>query len=579
MKKLFKNFPLHVALALVALYSCEQGDQPLSPLQGSIRFGGISLVFSPMGSPESRVTANSPWVHVFPNSANLVFIAKTTGQQFVLEYDPNDFSVPYSISLPYGDYEYHSVIEGGIFSDFLPYEAKGEVSLASQSLEISLKAETDYGLVTVKNQYLEKASFSDGERESDLVVHPDSNYWYSYVKRGTKARLNIRESLQRSTISRELNIEANRHYNFILEQGEGAAVIRGLILAAFDLEEEEILLGLSTKFFEKNGIIKCPGAVPGEKGMINDKMYQAVDRTLLIQMRDQGADLTCVCTSPVTDMNSIFYDATSFNQPIGNWDVSNVTNMKDMFHGAISFNQPIGNWDVSNVRDMGYMFRRNLIGPSSFNQSIENWDVSNVTNMYGIFLGASDFNQPLCNWDVSSVTNMASMFSGATSFNQSIEHWDVSNVTFMDVMFSWASNFNQPIGNWDVSNVKSMSGIFSNTSKFNQPLGNWDVGNVIDISFMFSYATSFNQPIGNWDVGNATDMSFMFSSATSFNQPIGDWDVSEVTSMYAMFWGAEKFNQNLNSWCVQNITSEPTDFSKESALLDTNKPVWGTCSE
>ena len=48
--------------------------------------------------------------------------------------------------------------------------------------------------------------------------------------------------------------------------------------------------------------------------------------------------------------------AENFNQPIGDWNVSNVINMECMFKDARIFNQPIGNWDVSSGTNFSYMF-------------------------------------------------------------------------------------------------------------------------------------------------------------------------------------------------------------------------------
>ena len=53
----------------------------------------------------------------------------------------------------------------------------------------------------------------------------------------------------------------------------------------------------------------------------------------------------------VTDMGSMFRGAASFNQPIGNWNVSSVTNMTQMFLNAISYNQDLSSWNVINVQD------------------------------------------------------------------------------------------------------------------------------------------------------------------------------------------------------------------------------------
>jgi len=144
----------------------------------------------------------------------------------------------------------------------------------------------------------------------------------------------------------------------------------------------------------------------------------------------------------------MFNGASSFNQPIGNWNTSNVTNMRWMFNGASSFNQPIGNWNTSNVTDMRWMFN----GATNFNQPIGNWNTSKVTDMNGMFSGANNFNQSIGNWNTSKVTDMRWMFNEAAKFNQPIANWNTSEVTDMSWMFSHSgmdcTNYSSTLVGW-----------------------------------------------------------------------------------------------------------------------------------
>ncbi len=185
---------------------------------------------------------------------------------------------------------------------------------------------------------------------------------------------------------------------------------------------------------------------------------------------------------------------------------------------------------------------------------ISDWDVSQVTDMSELFQFKSTFNDDISNWDVSSVTDMKYMFRGANAFNQDIGSWDVSNVSNMEVMFYNANTFNQDIGSWNVSSVTNMRNMFKSSTYGN---------------------TSFNQDIGSWDVSNVQEMDGMFFNS-SFNKDIGSWDVSSVIDMRYMFWYAP-FNQDLSTWCVPNFDKEPYNFSANSQLSESNKPIWGRC--
>jgi surface protein len=114
-----------------------------------------------------------------------------------------------------------------------------------------------------------------------------------------------------------------------------------------------------------------------------------------------------------------WYFAGASNMNISAVDTLNLegtTSLSNCFTNCTSLNSPnlIG-WDTSGVTDMLSVFRN----ASSFNQPIEVWNTSNVTNMANMFLG-TPFNQPIGVWDVSNVTNMQAMFRETTSFNQNI---------------------------------------------------------------------------------------------------------------------------------------------------------------
>lgn len=256
--------------------------------------------------------------------------------------------------------------------------------------------------------------------------------------------------------------------------------------------------------------------------------------------------------SAVADMSSMFRNATSFNQDISGWDVSNATNTSSLFRGASSFNQPLNAWNVSNVVDMSGMFNN----ASAFNQSLNTWTVSSTLDMSSMFGGAAAFNGALNGWGSSTlnVTNMSAMFSGANIFNRPLHNWDVSSVTNMSDMFSYAPGFNQPLDSWDVSNVTDMQYMFYSAYAFDQSLASWDVSNVTNMNSMFMFTYAFNQPLSTWNVSSVTNMSGLFNTATAFNQSLSSWDVSGVTDMSVMFNGAALFNQNIGGWDVSSVT-------------------------
>ena len=155
--------------------------------------------------------------------------------------------------------------------------------------------------------------------------------------------------------------------------------------------------GDSIVYLASNGVtIKaCANSNVGDEGMIDGIKYTVVDEEMLLEMVENGEDVTKLATTKVNFMSSIFFQNSSFNQAIGNWDVSNVTSMAGMFKFANTFNQPIENWDVSKVTNMIFMFS----GTTNFNQNLSSWNVDNV-------ISCSDFSIDSPQWTEAKPTFM-----------------------------------------------------------------------------------------------------------------------------------------------------------------------------
>ena len=99
---------------------------------------------------------------------------------------------------------------------------------------------------------------------------------------------------------------------------------------------------------------------------------------------------------------------------IGKWNVKDVTNMTSLFENATTFDESLNNWDVSNVTSMEKMFK----GATTLNQSFDNWNIANVRNMSQMFEGCTNLTANFNSWIPSPGTNIQNMFTrtGITIF-------------------------------------------------------------------------------------------------------------------------------------------------------------------
>ena len=100
-----------------------------------------------------------------------------------------------------------------------------------------------------------------------------------------------------------------------------------LILSCSGIDNESVTdacNGDSPVYLAANGVtIKaCANSNVGDEGVIDGITYTVVDEEMLLEIIENQEDVTKLATTKVSFMSSIFFQDSSFNQAIGNWDVS-----------------------------------------------------------------------------------------------------------------------------------------------------------------------------------------------------------------------------------------------------------------
>ncbi len=232
-----KSIPYFLFVLLQAFISgCVQEGSDNLPF-GEVSFSAVTINNFEQGDPSLRLSEASPWRHIYKKSAEIIITHNKSGKEYTLFYDPSNFNQDYRIKLPFGEYSFKSEVEGMNHESYLPFKVKGEFSLYATSLDITLQASTNYGLITVKAEYVESADIGE-----DCKMQPteDGQYFYLYIKEGLKPTLKIYETFNGSYFEKELEIHAHVHYHFFLKLTERKGQLNYIDLAIgeFDYVEE-----------------------------------------------------------------------------------------------------------------------------------------------------------------------------------------------------------------------------------------------------------------------------------------------------------------------------------------------------
>ncbi|WP_437398188.1 BspA family leucine-rich repeat surface protein [Flagellimonas lutimaris] len=306
--------------------------------------------------------------------------------------------------------------------------------------------------------------------------------------------------------------------------------------------------------------------------------------------------------------NNMFDNAPQFNQPIGDWDVSNIRYLNEMFQNATSFNQNLEKWDIGKAERLNAMFDGSGISVSNYDKILNAW--SKLPSLQeNIEFGAKDTHYcnseaarqlliDTYNWEITdagkdcsstyfittwktdnpgiSADNQITIptFSGET-YNYTVDWGDGNSDTNVtgDITHTYAT-----AGTYQVSISGGFPRIYFDDLSFDETTNDSDKlmevnqwGSIEWTSMESAFHGCANLDVTALDLpdfSRVTSLVYMFRGCRSLigNESMNSWDVSNITNLAAAFNTTDLFNQDISNWDVSNVTSLNGTFAEAKAF-------------
>lgn len=222
---------------LSVVLSCKEKDDPVIG-KGKVKIASLELQ-NPSTYPSSKINGASIWKHKFENKLTLTFTSGT-GEQFALEINPNNFSEPYAVTLPFGSYE---LTGNSIATDsftLLSLRVGQKLTVNSVDQEIGIRATSDFGLFTITNENL--GADPPKDLSSNRKLELNGEFYYRYGLANTQSTIKIPLANDINSFNQDWTPTSFTHQQLSLDDTSDPNDITTVITTDFEVKQSVLLL-------------------------------------------------------------------------------------------------------------------------------------------------------------------------------------------------------------------------------------------------------------------------------------------------------------------------------------------------